>query len=175
MFFVQGIPIPKGSTRAFMRPGMKFPVTTNDNPKTKQWEQAIREGASQAGCRGDYTGPVWVHVEFLFPRIKGDYTKFGAVKASAPTRHTKKPDLDKLCRALLDGLIGEAMADDSQVVSLIASKRWARLADGEKVGAVVTLDFEKATQNTHVPAQATLPAEEGSGATSTDCVQPGAR
>lgn len=136
-FFVEGEARPKGSARAFMPKNARFPVVTNDNPKTKQWEQAIREAASRAGAQGDYVGPVYVRVLFLFARPKGDYTSAGAVKASAPTTHTKKPDLDKLARALLDGLRGACYVDDSQVIEITCSKRYARFTQGERIGADV--------------------------------------
>lgn len=138
-FSVQGIPAPKGSAKAYMRPGMKFPVVTHDNPKTKPWEQAIRAAAIEAGCQATYTGPVWVRVVFLFPRPKGHYRANGVeIRASAPTTHTTKPDLDKLVRALLDGLNAQAFVDDNQVVEVTARKRYARAE--EQVGAHIEID-----------------------------------
>jgi crossover junction endodeoxyribonuclease RusA len=42
------------------------------------------------------------------------------------THMTKKPDIDKLIRAVLDALKGVAWCDDSQVVSVYASKRYGQ-------------------------------------------------
>jgi len=36
-FRVYGIPQTKGSTKVFMRPGMRYPIITNDNTKNKSW------------------------------------------------------------------------------------------------------------------------------------------
>lgn len=39
--------------------------------------------------------------------------------------HFKKPDLDNLIKAIMDGLNGKAYVDDSQVVIIEATKRWS--------------------------------------------------
>jgi Holliday junction resolvase RusA-like endonuclease len=48
----------------------------------------------------------------------------------AITLPTVKPDIDKLCRAILDALTdsGAIFDDDSQVVQLVASKNYSTLA-----------------------------------------------
>lgn len=134
-FDVHGVPIPKGSMRAMMRPGMKFPVVFADNKRTKPWETTIRKAATAAGCR-QTTGPIVVVVEFHMPRPKAHFGARG-LKPKAPLEHTVKPDVDKLARALLDGLKGTAFVDDAQVVSVIATKRYA--SRDEVPGAVVEL------------------------------------
>jgi hypothetical protein len=40
--------------------------------------------------------PVRVMADFRFPRLKGHYTKAGALKGGAPDVHTRKPDIDKI-------------------------------------------------------------------------------
>ena len=45
-----------------------------------------------------------------------------------------RPDLDKLCRAVLDALTGIAYKDDQQVVSLFATKSY-----GERAGVFILL------------------------------------
>ena len=115
-FFVPGIPAPQGSMRAFMRPGARFPVVTADNPKTKPWRASVAYTASQECTGAPIEGAVAVGLTFLMPRPK-----------SAPkrvTEPTKKPDLDKLVRAVFDALKGITWHDDAQVTSLIASKQF---------------------------------------------------
>lgn len=116
-FTVLGVAQPKGSTKAFMRPGMRFPVVTNDNPKTKPWAELVRLVAQQhAPQGGPWAGPVDLSTTFYLPRPK-----------SLPKRvlhHTKKPDLDKLVRAVKDALKGVLYLDDSQVVRVLASKAY---------------------------------------------------
>ena len=41
------------------------------------------------------------------------------------TPHSSRPDIDNLCKALLDGLNGVAFEDDGQVVCLQAWKFWS--------------------------------------------------
>ena len=49
----------------------------------------------------------------------------------------KKPDLDKLVRAILDAGSGVAWRDDSQVISITATKRVAELH--EQPGAKLSI------------------------------------
>lgn len=118
-FFVAGIPVPKGSAKAFMRKGMKLPVVVQDNAdKQKPWASAIGYAAQQAGVEMIVGGPVAIGVTFYMPRTKGHFgagKNAGTVKASAPKYHVSKPDLDKLLRCVKDALTGIAWTDDSQV------------------------------------------------------------
>lgn len=123
-FFAAGVPAPKGSTKAFYVPRLGRAVVTEDNARTRPWAALVRDAASEAvaahGCTGLYFTrgvAVSLSVEFVMPR-----------PTSLPkrvTQHTKKPDLDKLARALKDALTGIVWQDDSQVVALTARKRYA--------------------------------------------------
>lgn len=116
-FTVIGVARPKGSTRAFMRPGMKFPIVTSDNKSVKGWEQSVR-AAIQQHCAGQFFhGPLTVRIAFYLPRPKSLGKKFAD--------HTKKPDLDKLARGSLDAMKGVLWNDDSQVVALNVTKQYA--------------------------------------------------
>ena len=70
--------------------------------------------------------PVEVDVVFWFKRPKLHYLPNNMLRQSAPVYITNKNkgDLDKHCRALLDSLTRSAFADDSQVVSLHAVKKY---------------------------------------------------
>ena len=128
-FTVYGVPIPQGSTKAFWRPGMKHAVVTADNAKTKPWRQAIVDASREfmAGRKPIEDAPIGVHIEFFLPRPK-----------STPRRvvaPTKKPDVDKLLRAVLDALTAAGVwHDDSQVVSTHAWKIFAG-GEGDPLGA----------------------------------------
>ena len=113
---VLGTPVPQGSARAFVRG--KHAVVTHDNAKTMPWRDSVRAHARKVvGPEIEYPRPKAVHlsVQFVMPR-----------RASAPKRstppHTRKPDIDKLCRAVADALTGVVYEDDSQIVSLDATK-----------------------------------------------------
>jgi crossover junction endodeoxyribonuclease RusA len=75
-------------------------------------------------------GPVRIELQFVMPRPKA------TPKRSTPPA-VKKPDLDKLTRAVLDAITGVSYRDDSQVVDLVASKRIAEL--GEPPGLALTV------------------------------------
>lgn len=116
-FTVYGTPIPQGSTRAFIPKGWKRPVITADNRKTKPWRQEI------AGVAMELNGVPWPIEKPMPVRLE---LRFTLAKPKSVPKHlvcpTKKPDLDKLARAVLDALSGIAFEDDSQVCELVASK-----------------------------------------------------
>lgn len=136
IFEVLGLPATKGSVRSFVNRKTGRVVSLSDNPRLKGWEAAVAWSARAAGARPGLE-PAVARMEFRLPRPKGHLGKGGAVKASAPLVPTTKPDIDKLVRAVLDGLTGVAFVDDSQVVEVAASKRYC--AEGEAPGVVVSL------------------------------------
>ncbi len=122
-FFVGGEPQPKGSTRAFYVKKLDRVVTTNSNRNTKQWQLRIAMEAQRANeCRKvsfyspDKCYGYEVDAVFVFQRPK-----------SLPKQlrlNTKRPDLDKLLRAVLDGLANIIIPDDAQVISISSKKRY---------------------------------------------------
>jgi Holliday junction resolvase RusA-like endonuclease len=124
-FRVNGIPQTKGSAKAFMRPGMKFPVVTNDNAKCKPWQAGVTQAAAEAMRGEPWRGPVKLTLNFYLPRPKGHFgsgKNADKLKPSAPDFHITKPDADKLVRAVKDGLKGVVYGDDSQVQQFVAAK-----------------------------------------------------
>jgi crossover junction endodeoxyribonuclease RusA len=119
---VYGVARPKGSTRAFRPKGSDRIIVTNDNPRTKPWQTLIADTAQEAIRKQldgrMFDGAVGLEVTFWLPRPK-----------SLPRRvvaHTRKPDLDKLVRAVKDALTGAGVwRDDAQVVSVRAAKGYA--------------------------------------------------
>ncbi len=130
-FFVPGTPAPKGSMRAFQHRSTGRVVTTNDNAKTKPWMERIAWQAKADGVRPS-DAPIAISLSFCLPRPKGHLGARGLL-ASAPRKPTKKPDLDKLIRCVLDALTGIAWADDAQVVSVTAWKRYGLFGHGVSV------------------------------------------
>ena len=112
-FTVRGIPVPQGSVKAFMAGG-KARVATKSAPLIA-WRTAIATAAASAmGDEPVMTGPVVVRATFRLPR-----------PASAPKRvqvPAVRPDIDKLTRALLDGMTGVVVKDDALVVVLGVDK-----------------------------------------------------
>lgn len=119
-FTVLGEPIPQGSSKAFFVKALGRAVITNANPRTKAWRTSVSDAALKARADAlpiEGVG-VEVFVEFYLPR-----------PASAPKRVTvpaKKPDVDKLLRAILDGITDAGVwRDDAQVVRVVATKAFA--------------------------------------------------
>lgn len=120
-------PAPKGSYR-FVR-GHAIPMSKREKP----WRNLVSDNARIAMTREKFTQfdkdvPVSVRITFLMPRPK-------TVKRHMPT---VPPDIDKLCRAVLDALTDVGVwVDDSQVVDLGANKIYA---SGIHIGAHITVE-----------------------------------
>ena len=119
--FIPGVPAPQGSAKAFPRRGGGV-IVTHDNERTEPWRKAIRAAIHEHAR--DHTAvflhsgvPVSVDCEFLMPRRKREPKTVEA--------HTRRPDTDKLVRAVLDALTRVVYDDDSQVVEIRARKRTA--------------------------------------------------
>jgi crossover junction endodeoxyribonuclease RusA len=122
-FRVNGIAQQAGSKRAFVPKGWTRPVLTDSNRNLKSWQQLVADQASHAiedlpmNDRALLLDGVRLTVAFFLPRPK-----------SLPKRvtcHTKTPDLDKALRAIGDSLSGVCYRDDSQIVEIVAMKRYA--------------------------------------------------
>jgi len=83
------------------------------------WREAVRAETQRVmGSAAPLAGPVSVRIGFWLPRPRS--------LPKSVLWPAKRPDLDKLTRAVLDGLTdGGAWGDDGQVVSLLASKEFA--------------------------------------------------
>ena len=129
--FIPGVPVPKGSMRAFVPKGWNRAVLTNNDPKTKAWASVVSLATAAEVQRTLWPitdRAVSVRLRFNLPRPAGHYgsgKNVGIVKASAPKNTVTKPDIDKLTRCLLDALTGIVWRDDSQVVALDVRKYYA--------------------------------------------------
>ena len=112
-FQVRGLPVPQGSTRAWVLHGK--PVITSSAKGLNTWRRLVADVAQDYAPTEPWEGPVGIELHFGIPKPK-----------SAPKKKRvwpdKRPDLDKLTRAVLDALTYVVFADDSQVVELQASK-----------------------------------------------------
>ena len=129
-FFVNGVPQPQGSKTGFVQGGRA--VIVDKNPKLlKPWRAEIGRVAAAAwaeyGPGSPLDGAVQVKAVFVFERPK-------SVKREHPS---VRPDVDKLARALLDGITdaGAVWKDDSQVTRLDVRKRY-----GSAPGVLVTVE-----------------------------------
>ena len=113
MFQVHGLPATQGSSRAFVVKGK--PIITSTAKGLSAWRRLVADVAQDFAPEQPWEGPVGIDLHFGLPKPK-----------SAPkTRRVwpdKRPDLDKLTRAVLDALTYVVFADDSQVVEIRATK-----------------------------------------------------
>jgi len=130
---VHGIPAPQGSKR-HVGGGRMVEQSRAVGP----WREAVRTETQRALDKQRLAGfearvPVMVEITFWLARPK-----------SAPKSLTipvKRPDVDKLARAVLDGLVaGGAFADDSQVFHLTARKLFADLSATRSPGCTITIE-----------------------------------
>jgi Holliday junction resolvase RusA-like endonuclease len=124
---VRGLPAPQGSKR-HVGGGRMIEQSKAVGP----WREAVRAETQRVLDReggGFGTEAVKVALTFKMTRPKGHYRTgryAHLLRDGAPARPAGKPDLDKLARAVLDGLTaGGAWKDDSQVVVLVAEKLYA--------------------------------------------------
>lgn len=109
-FFVEGSPVPQGS---FRHVGGGRIIAAN--PKLNAWRETIALEAQKSPVRL-IEAPTRVELVFTLPKSK-------SVKRDAPT---VKPDIDKLCRSVLDAIslpkYCQILKDDSIVTDLHAKK-----------------------------------------------------
>ncbi len=127
-FFVPGIPIAKGSAKAFYNKATgRAMITQTNREKQQPWASTIAYYAQEAGCKPS-SSPIAIILLFTMPRPKSHFgtgKNSSILKANAPDYHTSKPDLDKLIRCVKDALTGVAWMDDSQVCLMrTVSKRY---------------------------------------------------
>lgn len=150
VFTIPGPPVQQGSMRAFTRPGGRVGMTHGNEKKLREFRARIAVAADAAGVE-PVRGPVKVTVAFFLPRPKGHFgtgRNAGALKDSSPRWPAGKPDVDKLERALLDGLTGIAFHDDAQVCVVNKRKSYAMPEDGYKPKTVVSIvDLAKEEQH----------------------------
>ena len=110
-FTVEGIPRPQGSKR-HVGNGMMV----ESSQYVESWRTMIRDAARKAmsgrECIRDKA--VSIQATFYFERPKLHYLSKG-LRSNAPVIVTKKPDVDKLLRAVLDACTAIVYYDDSQV------------------------------------------------------------
>ena len=119
-FFVRGRPIPQGSMK-FIKPGVMIHSRSQD---LAVWRADIARNAELFGFK-PVAHAVKVDLDFVVSRPKSTKRTYPSVK----------PDLDKLIRAVLDGLTGVAFQDDSQVILINSSKTY-----GENQGVWIRIE-----------------------------------
>jgi crossover junction endodeoxyribonuclease RusA len=141
-FTTRGRPRPQGSKSPRGRPGGPVRLVES-SPHLASWRENVSwEAVAARGHRPLFTGPVAVRLTAYFVRPDTHYTAGGELVPDAPHYPTTRQigDIDKLARAVLDGITGTLIEDDRQVAQLLANKAWG---DTERcVVTVIDLDGE---------------------------------
>lgn len=118
---VHGLPAPKGSVTR-MRNGAYLPAgTAASRMNFQNWKENISSAARmQMIGHEPWPGAIRLMAEFQLPAPK---TMKKLHRGWLP--HTKRPDVDKLTRALFDPLKGITWVDDSQVCFMTVNKVYA--------------------------------------------------
>ena len=133
-FTIPGDPIAQPRHKVSIRGKKPVAYIPGDHP-IHAYKEAIQLAAkvAMAGL-APVEGPVLVTVLFRFARPKSH-----SKAARIDHNHRQKPDLDNLCKAVLDALNGICWADDSQVCQIRASKAWR--TEGQ---TIVVIDLPEA-------------------------------
>jgi Holliday junction resolvase RusA-like endonuclease len=119
---VTGLPATQGSHQAFIR-GKRAIVVPVGAAKLEAWRGAVAGQARQwLSVNGydespwDRSTPLSVAIVFRLPEPK---------QRPQQLLHERRPDIDKLARAVLDALTRSGLiVDDSRIAILVAAKRW---------------------------------------------------
>lgn len=137
--WVKGTPIPQGSKTARVINGR--PIMYEANRKHAEWRKNIVQAVEYYfrfnGLVTVPPIPVWspieVYLEFYFNQAK----------TNTKTHMTQKPDIDKLCRTILDGVVESGLIpDDSQVIKLTAIKAWTDPVKFDTEGCYIDIKWE---------------------------------
>lgn len=150
-FFVPGRPVPQGSKTAFVSKSTGRPIVVDKDMRLPRWRSTITAHAIDAQAEWMHTmpsvilpltGAVGIEVTFLLNRPKNHYGTGGnsdRVKPGSPLAPAVMPDLDKLLRAVFDGLTdAQVWRDDSQVVWVKARKEYVRRESDQQEGVLIT-------------------------------------
>lgn len=119
VYSVSGEPAPQGS-KTLTRYGM-----IDASKRLKPWRELVKEASQeQADLTDTVLGGVRVSLTFRFTR------------PAKPVRDYPPIDIDKLCRAVLDGMTqGNIIEDDKHVIYLTAKKEYH-----EHPGVIIRID-----------------------------------
>jgi len=139
VFDVIGKPVTQGS-KQYMGKGRMLEV---NHDSLKAWRCDIKQMAynkmmSEYGSTWIREGAFLLSMIFRFDRPQGHYGAKGLRPSAPQYMTTRKGDVDKLSRAVLDALTTTIYTDDAQVVSLQADRRYV-VKPQELPGASITV------------------------------------
>lgn len=137
---VFGVPTPQGSMTCKAKHVRKANLQPSNEADLKPWRALVARAGRALPVTG-LVGPIGVEVTLTVNRPKSVTRPWPSAKAN---RRGQGGDIDKLARAVLDGLTESAVfGDDSQVVELTARKCYPDTPGAqdrlERPGAVIRI------------------------------------
>jgi Holliday junction resolvase RusA-like endonuclease len=129
MFTVYGEPVAKGRPRFSTRG--KFPVAyTPEKTKVYEFEVGMMALAAMGGTKPlEGALEAFIYITYAVPE---SYSKKRLEAClSGLEKHTKKPDLDNVIKAVIDGMDKIVFDNDSQITSIHATKVYGEVAKAE--------------------------------------------
>lgn len=122
-FNVRGIPVPQGALKIGVVNGHGH-LFNRSSGTLAAWRHAVAAAAQPHAPKALWEGPVTVALTFRLqkPKSAREWIGRGKQRHRVPLSPAKRPDVDKLVRAVLDSLTGVIFEDDAQVVGLWAEK-----------------------------------------------------
>lgn len=112
--WIEGKPTAQGSKKAFVINGKAVLVESAAGNKT--WRKTVTQAIKANRSYRQFEGAVNMSLVFYMPKAASNKTQ----------QMTQKPDIDKLCRSVLDAASdSQLIQDDSRIVHLTATKKWA--------------------------------------------------
>lgn len=104
-------------------------AVTYTDPKTASYENLVRMAAAAAlGGHGPLEGPLALHLRARLVPPPSVSRKARAAMLEGRLFPAKRPDLDNILKAFMDGCNGVAFHDDCQIVQVFAAKGYADTA-----------------------------------------------
>jgi len=117
-FSILGIPVAKGRPKFFRRGNLMGTYTPT---RTRHYEDSIISQALKYKPEKPLVCPVAIRLRFFLP-IPQMSKKKRLQAIQGDFRHTKRPDIDNLIKAIIDPLNTIFWQDDRQIVSIQAEK-----------------------------------------------------
>jgi Holliday junction resolvase RusA-like endonuclease len=122
-FVVYGNPVGKGRPRATSRGGF---VRMYTDAKTLGFESAVADEARIAMREWQaFNTPMQMQLSAYYPIPKSWSKKKRQMAMDGEIHPQVKPDLDNVMKAVLDAMNGVVYVDDSQVINMVATKRYS--------------------------------------------------
>jgi Holliday junction resolvase RusA-like endonuclease len=129
MFSVYGDPVAKARPR-FAKRGNHIHTYTAEKTKNYETEVALMAKAAMGSSKPlESAVEVFIYLTYAIPQ---SYSKKRAEAClSGEIKHTKKPDLTNVIKAIEDGMNGIVYVDDSQITSIHSTKVFGEIAKAE--------------------------------------------